>query len=275
MSKISVFERPLALLDLGSMKSISAFGIYPWGNEAPITLDEVSQAIAGGRLIEPGVFSDEPEGDERHNIDECSRDEHIQRIAWFAKNFDSKVSSEIEIDIVGVTENTGVESAEFSFAFSGGNHRISAMIFNGVRDYPVRLNNGNKKSIENCPAFRNWIEAPSHDGMFGYDILSSEQEAWEVDARNEPHANRRRIWVSDVSHMGMSIARLNINEAASSYEIEDKNGERFCHFTRGDDGKEPVTIELFLSKCAEHISSLFADELLALEVAQRLNKIAA
>lgn len=275
MSKISVFERPLALLDLGSMKSISAFGIYPWGDEAPITLDEVSQAIAGGRLIEPGVFSDEPEGDERHNIDECSRDEHIQRIAWFAKNFDSKVSSEIEIDIVGVAENTGVESAEFPFAFSGGNHRLSAMIFNGVRDYPVRLNNGNKKSIESSPAFKDWIEAPSHDGMFGYNIVSNEQETWEVDARNEPHANRRRIWVSDVSHMGMSIARLNINEAASSYEIEDNNGERFCHFTRGDDGKEPVTIETFLSKCAEHISSLFADERLALEVAQRLNKIAA
>ncbi|WP_429037264.1 hypothetical protein [Aeromonas media] len=275
MSKISVFERPLAMLDLGNMKDISAFGIYPWGNEAPLNFDEVSQAITEGRLIEPGVFSDEPEGDERHNIDECSRNEHIQRIAWFAKNFDSKVSPEIEIDIVGVSESAEKESVEFSFAFSGGNHRLSAMIFNGVRDYPVRLNNGNKKSIESNPAFKNWIEAPSHDGMFGYNILSSEQETWEVDARNEPHAKRRRIWVSDVSHMGMSIARLNINEAASSYEIEDKNGERFCHFTRGDDGKEPVTIETFLSKCAEHISSLFADERLALEVAQRLNKIAA
>lgn len=267
MSAVSVFECPHAILDISCLLPISPYATYPWGEGKPITKEEVSQAIADGRLIATGVFNDDPVNGEKDNIHECSRDEHIQRIAWFVVNYDPAKSSGLRIESSGNIFGDN----EHHMAFVGGNHRVAAMLFNGVTDHPVQFNSGNKRIIEALEAFKTWVSMPAHDGNFGYCLLSDDQETWEVDARPDGFAGNKRIWVSNAKPGGMSIARMAVNGYTTSYEVEDEHGERFFEFTRDGDGNEPISVEHFLGKCAEHISVLFADPRVVQEVLRRLS----
>ncbi|MND11982.1 hypothetical protein D3C87_504940 [compost metagenome] len=268
MSGISVFETPMALMDLTKLIELSPYGCYPWGQlsgeKEPITMEEVAKAIADGDLIQPGVFADNPVNEQRDNIAECSRAEHIQRIAWFVQHFDASKMEQVQMSAVPNIE----EPEQSNISFSNGHHRVAALIYRGLTELSVELCCGKASLIEQMPAFKGWLSAPVHDGLFGYNIVSNGSEAWEMQIN--PEIVGSKIWITKIESMGMTMARMSINKLTSSFDMEDSDGNRHFHAAIHERKDPPVTTEQFLDACSTHLSGLFSDGRIRQAVNDRL-----
>lgn len=255
MNSISVFETQLVILNPMLLIEHSGFKRYCWNpdgvdrGEPPINSNEIYLAINKNDLIPPDLFSDTPDNNQLCNITECSRREHVARIAWFVKNMSVDADNCIEVDF----HKDSYDNSNFVSAIpSGGCHRLCAMIYLKMNRCVFKASSGSKPIVESSSAFCEWHQSiPSHNNPFGKNILSSEKGAWEIDLRLSDK-NNQRIWVNDLSLMGGTIARFASFGKISSCEIYSNTD-----FSPSPFYKIGVSPKEFIVFCSERISPEF------------------
>lgn len=112
------FGKPV-LIDVRTLAKVwNPFRETVWTKcETPITPQEVSAALRNGELIEPEV----PKAMYMDFFDISPRHEHVQRVAWFVKNYDV-AQAIVSIDF-------GIPYMDAHFQFTDGNHRLAAAIY--------------------------------------------------------------------------------------------------------------------------------------------------
>ena len=71
----SLLETPHAVVLLDELFEKSTFHLFPWQEDQdPITRQEIQTSLDNNLLIEPEIFADDPRGDEKDNVHECSRE---------------------------------------------------------------------------------------------------------------------------------------------------------------------------------------------------------
>ena len=238
----SLLETPHAVVLLDELFEKSAFHLFPWQEDQdPITRQEIQMALDNNLLIEPGIFADDPRGDEKDNIHECSRAEHIQRIAWLVKFADPAAEKPIRLDSV-------MSEGEVEFGVVNGNHLLAASIFMGRKEVEVIFQSGVASEIEKHPMFVTWLNKPMHSGHFGSNVLSTEQEVWAIDTRE---GNGKQVWFGNFQYDYPRNGRLRLKGAQSMSEVYAEQG-----IQRVKIGQE-VTLSSFLMDCGDILSPLF------------------
>lgn len=256
--KESFFELHKAVLSPSALIGCSAFTNYTWselqGQVQPITMEEIEQAIKENKLIPPGTFVDHPEDDQLCNIDDCTRDQHIQRIAWFVQNYDHASS---DLPSLGFSP---FDEPDAALSIAGGNHRLCAMIYKGTPSATFEIRAGRKSIIEKHPAFIRWDSDIDHDLPFGSNIVSSGAASFEIQISDNSTPNDYRIWIHncDNVHDPVTVARFRHSEGGfSSAEMHDYEGRslfaKVCY-----PGQEAISLSQFFEHCAEWLHPLFS-----------------
>lgn len=255
VDNISVFETQLVFLNPTKLIDKSGFNRYCWNpdgidkGEPPINEKEIYLAIKNGNLIPPDVFSDTPSKNQLCNMTDCSREQHVARIAWFVENMDVNDKNCIEVDFYHNSQN---ELPDVFVSPCGGCHRLCALIYSKSEKCVFRAVSGSRELIESSDPFLGWFdEGPNHNNLFGKNILSSKNGVWDIDFQLHGE-NDSRVWVNDLSLMGRTIARFANRGGVSSCEIYNKNEPFTALFI-----KTGLAIDDFLSYCSEHISPEF------------------
>lgn len=255
INHVSVFETKLVLLNPMSLIDKSGFNRYCWNpdgveqGEPPINENEIYLSIKSGKLIPPDVFSDTPSKNQLCNMTDCSREQHVARIAWFVENMNINDDNCIEVDFY---KNSPDESSGVFVSPCGGCHRLCALIYLKSKKCVFRATSGSRQLIESSTPFLGWLgEGPKHNNLFGKNILSSENNAWDIDLQIHGE-NNERIWVNDLNLMGRTIARFSNRSGVSSCEIYNKEEPFTALFV-----KTGLTVGDFISYCSEHISHEF------------------
>jgi len=242
-SIISIFEMPLAKVNVNELIKISAFSSYPWGDEPPLTIQEVKNALQTNNLIAPGIFSDDPVADELHNIDECSREQHVARIAWIISHYDVKRTTPISLSCAPNVDSGAV-------GIANGNHLLAAEVFMRKEIIQARFIDGISAEVIRQSCFISWDKAPAHDGFFGANIISTEKEHWTVDVSKGGY---KTVWIGNFSGAEAKTARLRLNGIFSMSEVSAGQGNIKVRM------KEDATLERFLSDCDLLLSPIFSE----------------
>jgi len=257
-STVSIFEKPTVIMNIQKMRSVSALSRYPWSESfedvSPITEDEITQALNADTLIPPYVFVDGSESAKFDNIEGCSRDQHIQRIAWFVKNYDMTESDEMVIAFPVVED---VED-DFNETLFAGNHRLCALIYNGVEEHLFRVKHGIRSIVEKSDAFVRWEAGPMHNLKFGDSVVSNDDASFHIEIDGINGSPDLRIWIHEITVAGneQTVARYKKTESVGTFiEINAQNPEeRFVDCSR------PKTPLDFFVDCGIHLSPIFKNE---------------
>ncbi len=157
---VSVFETPVARFSTAALVRCAADKGDVW-QVGQIDPDDVRRNLASARphLIEPGVYTDDDEDDHKNNIGDCSRADHIARIAWFVKHWNE--------------EQAGCLSGRFHtgkgdyLEVADGFHRIFAASIANVESLRLRLLSGQTERIELQDGFEGWETQPPQAKFFG------------------------------------------------------------------------------------------------------------
>lgn len=256
ITSASVFETPLVFLNPMLLIGSSGFNNYCWNpdgidrGEPPINENEIYLAIKSNDLIPPDVFSDSPSKEQFCNITECSRREHVARIAWFVKNMDINESNCTDVDFY---KNNSEQLYDVLVSPYGGCHRLCAMIYLKIERCLFRVSSGSRLLVESSNVFLGWYNSgPTHNNPFGKNVLSSDNGAWEIDSQISGE-NDRRIWINDINSSGKTIARFSLRGKLSSCEIYTAESDYAPPFAQLG-----VTQEEFIGFCSERISHDFS-----------------
>lgn len=259
-NKTSLLESHHAVFSPSALIGCSAFTNYAWGDlseqESPIKMEEVEQAIKDNRLTPPGEFVDHPEGEQRCNINDCSRDQHIQRIAWFVQNFDE---DNPDVPCLGFSS---IDASDPSSSVMAGNHRLCAMIYKGTPSHTFELLSGRKSIIESHPAFIRWKTDIDHDMPFGKNIISSGEASFSIQISENPIPSDYRIWIhnNDGIHDPVTVARFRHSFGGfSSAEMHDYEGKSLFSKVSYPD-QETISLREFFERCSDWVHPVFSEE---------------
>lgn len=229
---ISVFGVVIPMWNTEDLREQSAMGtetlVWGEGNSGPAISDSEikAQLDIGNPGIPPGVYADDPVDDQLCNHSQCSRLEHIERIVWIINNFDKKKA------VINCTHFSGEVNVE------NGHHTLVAALYLGVETVPLRIEFGHAAEIEEMDGFSSWVKPPIHSGVFGKNVISTEDEFWQVE-KAEPG---NKIWVN--SSEGNCVAQYKDFPGTGGLININGKGEMGLHIDR----------KYFIDLCAKEIS---------------------
>lgn len=225
---ISIFETPIAILKLPIIMEKHVLKNNPWNlKEGQLTEKELSDFMSfNNKRIKVGIYGDSDDF-EKSNIDDCSRESHLARIAWLIDNWDESKLDPFEM-----------ESSFNEDEFSNGYHRAFAAHYKGIKEVECKYFSGHVNGYEGAnilpinqlDSFIKWKKAPTGIGYFGKNIISCGKECYDIQ-KNE---HEGKIWVSD--NNGISLARFKNKGSVKVLEYKVKNENKVL---TGED----VTIE--------------------------------
>lgn len=228
----SVCRVAVSMWNTEDLREQSAMGtealVWGEGDSGPAISDSEikAQLDIGNPGIPPGIYADDPVNGELCNHAECSRLEHIERIVWIINNFDKKKA------VISCVSFSGTLSVE------NGHHTLAAALYLDEETVPVQIGFGHAAEIEGMDGFSSWVKPPIHGGVFGKDVISTEDEFWQV-GNAEPG---NKIWVNNSE--GCCIAQYkNFPGTGGLININGK-GEMGPHIDR----------QYFIDLCAKEIS---------------------